>query len=328
MDRAVVSDVAGRAAAFGAVVAVSALDLGFYAVVVTAGIGALVTLCVTYALSRPLVRVSFSGDRIVWRELLVAALPLGLALAINEVYFRADTFIISLYRSYEDVGIYALAYRVLELLAVFPAVFMNSVFPLLSRYLAESAERARRTVDVAADVLVAVGLPLAAGGVAVAPHIVRLVGGHDFRDAADPLRLLLFAGALAFVSGLFGYALIAAGRQRAALWLNVVALAFNVGLNLALVPPLGVDAAAAIAIASEVVLLAGGYVLVRRHVGLSPRFALLPKALAAAAAMGAVLWLLRDWSLALLLPLGVAVYGGLLYALGGIDRRMLAELRT
>ena len=93
-------------------------------------------------------------------------------------------------------------------------------------------------------------------------------------------------------------------------------------------PSLGVNAAAAIAVASEVVLLGGGYALVRRHLGLSPRLALLPKALAAAAAMGAVLWLLRDWSLALLLPLGVAIYGGLLYALGGVDRAALAELRA
>ena len=37
----------------------------------------------------------------VWRTLLEAALPLGLALAINALYFRADTLIISLYEPYD-----------------------------------------------------------------------------------------------------------------------------------------------------------------------------------------------------------------------------------
>ena len=42
-------------------------------------------------------------------------LPLGLALAINQLYFRADTLIISLYEPYDQVGLYTLAYRILEL---------------------------------------------------------------------------------------------------------------------------------------------------------------------------------------------------------------------
>ena len=68
--------------------------------------------------------------------------------------------------------------------------------------------------------------------------MVELVGGADFDGAATPLRILLAAGALAWVNGVFGYALIAKERQASALWLNVAALVFNVGLNLALVPAL------------------------------------------------------------------------------------------
>ena len=54
MGRAAVSDVAGRAAAFGALAAVAALDLGFYAVVATAVLGAAVALAVSWGLVRPL----------------------------------------------------------------------------------------------------------------------------------------------------------------------------------------------------------------------------------------------------------------------------------
>jgi O-antigen/teichoic acid export membrane protein len=330
MGRAAVSDVAGRVAAFAALAAVAALDLGFYAVVATAAVGAGASLCVSWVLVRPLARPRLGAGRAPWRPLLAAALPVGATLAVTEIYFRADTFIISLFRDYDEVGAYSLAYRVIELLAVFPAVVMTSVFPLLSNYLAQggSRERARVTIDAAGDVFLAVALPIAAGGLVVAPQVVELVAGEGFGEAADPLRLLLFAGALAAVSGLFGYALIAAGRQASALRLSLAALVLNLALNFALVPPLGVDAAAAVALGSELLMVAGGLWLVRRELGLRPRFRIAWRALAAAAAMAAVLALVPAESLLVLLPLGIAVYAAALLALGGIDRRALDALRA
>ena len=48
-----------------------------------------------------------------------------------------------------------------------------------------------------------------------------MIGGADFDGSATPLRILLAAGALGLVNGVFGFALIAKERQVAALWLNV-----------------------------------------------------------------------------------------------------------
>jgi O-antigen/teichoic acid export membrane protein len=329
MGRAAVSEVLGRASAFAALALVAALDLGFYAVVATAAVGAAVALAASWVLVRPLATPLLQARRDTWRPLLVAALPVGAALAVTEIYFRADTFIISFFRDYDEVGAYSLAYRVVELLAVLPAVLMTSVFPLLSRYLGSAGDRARAavTIDAVGDVFLAIGLPIAAGGLVVAPQVIELVAGDGFAQAADPLRILLFAGALAAVSGLLGYALIAGGRQASALRLALVALAFNLVLNVALVPGLGIDAAAAVAVASEVVMVAGGLWLVRRELALSPRFGIAWRVAVAAAAMAGVLALVPSDSLAVLLPLGLIVYGAALFAVGGVDRRALEALR-
>jgi len=55
------------------------------------------------------------ADPSVWKMLVLAALPLGLALTLNEIYLRADTLIISLYRTDREVGLYGLAWRIYEL---------------------------------------------------------------------------------------------------------------------------------------------------------------------------------------------------------------------
>jgi O-antigen/teichoic acid export membrane protein len=327
MDRAVVADVLGRAVSFAALVVVVTLDLGFYPVVATAAAGALVTLVVTWAIVRREARPRPRAEREVWRSLLVMALPVGAALAVSEVYFRLDTLLVSVFRPYDEVGLYSLSYRMVELIGILPAIVMTSVFPLLARYLQESRELAARAVDAAGDLFVAVGAPIAAGGLVVASDLVRLVGGDEFADAAGPLRLLLFAVALAFVSGLFGHALIAGGRQGSALRLGVAALVFNLVLNLALIPEFGIEAAAAVALASELLLVAGGLVLVRRDLGLTPRFRLLWRAPAAAAVMAGVLALVSDLPLGVLVVLGAALYVAALWALGGLDRGRLAGLR-
>jgi O-antigen/teichoic acid export membrane protein len=323
MGRAVIGEVTGRAVALGLAIVVAALDLGFYAVMLAAGAGALVVLLVTWALTRPVAAVRFHADRAVWRSLLVASLPLGLALAINELYFRADSLIISLFEPFEQVGLYTLAYRMLEFALALGSIFLTTVFPLLSEAVAHDEPRALRLIQSSTDALVLLAAPLVAGGLVVAPQLVELVSGADFADAATPLRILLVAGALAWINGVFGFALVAKRRQLAALWLNLTALAVNVGLNLLLVPLYGIVAAAVVTVASELVIFAGSIRLMRRHFDFFPRLATLLPATAAAAVMAAVLWPLRDGPVLAVVALGAVVYAGIVYAVSPHSREVV-----
>jgi O-antigen/teichoic acid export membrane protein len=327
MGRAVVGEVAGRAFALGLTLLVAWLDLGFYAVMGAAAGGAAATLAVTWLTTRRLATLRFRAQPALWRPLLVVSLPLGLALAINEIYFRADTVIISLYEPYAEVGLYTLAYRILEFTLALGTIFLTTVFPLLSEAVSHDEPRALRTIQASTDLFVILGAPLVAGGLVLAPTVIELAGGSEFEDAATPLRVLLVAGALSWVNGVFGFALIAKGRQTSALWLNVSALAFNVGLNFLLIPRYGIVAAAAVTVASEALILAGSYLLMRRHFDFFPRPGTLVPAMVAAAAMGGLLWLLRDVSLAAVLPLAAALYAGLLYAISPRSREVLIGVR-
>jgi O-antigen/teichoic acid export membrane protein len=327
MSRAVIGDVVGRALGLGAAVLVATLDLGFYAVMGAAACGALGTLVVTWLATRHLAAVRFRIDPTVWRGLLAAAIPLGVALAINALYFRADTLIISLYEPYGQVGLYTLAYRILELALVVGTIFLNSTFPVLSAAVGRDEARARRTLQASTDLFVILGAPLIAGGLVLAPDIIDLAAGSDFADAATPLRILLVAGALAWINGVFGYALIAKERQLNALWLNVTGLVFNVALNLVLIPRYGIVVAAIVTVASELVILIGSYPLMRRYFDFFPFPRTLAPAIGAAAAMAGVLWLLDDAPLPVLVALGALLYGGLVWAISPTSREVVAGVR-
>jgi O-antigen/teichoic acid export membrane protein len=327
MARAVVGEVLGRGTALALVIVVAALELGFYAVLLAAIGGALCNLAVVWLLTHRLVRLRFRAEPPVWRRLLKAGLPLGLALAINALYFRADTLIISLYEPYEQVGLYTLAYRILEVGMVLGTVYLASVFPVLSESVVRDEARARRVIQTSSDLLVIMGLPLIAGGLVLAPQLVELAAGEDFEGAVEPLRILMFAAALGWLNGVFGYALIAVERQASALWLNAAGLTFNVGLNLVLVPRYGIVVAAIVTVASELLILAGSYPLMRRYYDFFPAPRTLPPAFFAGAVMAAVLWPLRDATLLLTVPLGLGVYCALLYATSPVSRSVVASVR-
>jgi O-antigen/teichoic acid export membrane protein len=279
-------------------------------------------------MTRRLTALRFRAETATWRPLLKASVPLGLALAINELYFRADTLIISLYEPYAQVGLYTLAYRLLEFALVFGTIFLTTVFPLLSEAVEHDEPRALRMIQASTDVCLILAAPLVAGGLVLAPQMVELAGGDDFAGAAEPLRILLLAGALSWVNGVFGFTLIAKERQLSALWLNVTALTFNVGLNLALVPRYGIVAAAVVTVASEILILVGSYPLMRRHLSFFPRPRTLPPALVAAAAMAGAMWVLRDVPLPVVLPLGVALYAAVLWAISPLSREVVTGIRA
>lgn len=327
MGRAVVGDVVGRLVALGLALLVAGLDLGFYPVMLAAGGGAIASLIVTRRLTRSLARIRLSFDTARWRALVVTGLPLGVALAINEVYFRADTFIISLTQSYEKVGNYTLAYRVLELTLIIGTVFLSSTFPVMADAVANDPPRARRLIQISTDALVILAVPLVAGGLVLATDIVSAAGGGHFLDAAEPLRVLLFAGALAWINGVFGFALISRDRQMSTLWLNVLALVFNVGLNIWLVPRHGIVVAAEITVASEVVILVGSFFLMRRHLHFFPVPRTLPAALVAAGVMYAALKLAPPAPILVSIPFGVFVYGALLWAISPLSRAVVLGMR-
>lgn len=324
MGRAAIAEVIGRAAAFLAVVAVVLLDLGFYAAIGAAGVGAAVTLVATWLLTRPLAELGFRAAPATWKRLLGASLPVGIALALNELYVRADTIIISLYRDIDEVGLYSLAYRILEVTGLLGTAFLTSVFPLMSRHAHGDRERFRQTVQGAWDTFVILGMPVAVCGAVLAPQIVELAGGSDFAGAAEPLRFLFSAGALAFVNGVIGYGLIATDRQRKALWLNVLGLATNVGLNLLLVPKHGIVAAAVITVSTELLVLAGGLWLSHRHLGFVPGLGVVPAAALAAGITGGVLLALPISTLAVLAPLAVVLYAGLVLTVSPRGRQLVA----
>jgi O-antigen/teichoic acid export membrane protein len=113
------------------------------------------------------------------------------------------------------------------------------------------------------------------------------------------------------------YVLIAINQQRFLTRAFIIGVTFNVVANLLLIPRYGYVAAAVTTILSEWSLLLPFYYSVRKNLCTVPWIDVFWRPVVASGAMGAVLWLIRDWGTLIILPLGAIVYFVVLGLVGG-----------
>jgi len=318
----------GMAAFTGAAVAGG---LGYRAVVIAIAAGYVVQALTMAAIALATgARVQYQHRTAI--KLMQVALPLGGVLLLNYLYFRLDVLLLSWMKSDIDVARYGLAYRVIEGLMVLPSYVMLALFPSIARSEDDPA-RLAALIGVAVAGLEAIGLLVAALPAIFSPQLVVFLGGQKYAAAAPCLAILSAALGISYVSGVYGNALMALGRQRTLFWLGIGPLGVNLLANLVLIPPLGPSGAAIAVVVSEVV----GLLLVRsyciRVVG-SPPGAPHLRILAAGLGLGVLaavkfaLPLHGRPVLTIVLggTLGAVVYAALLLRLGGLPAPIVDRL--
>lgn len=224
-----------------------------FAVAVAVGVG--LTL-VAYA--KQFGRVSFGIDATFARGLARQALPVAASSALRAVSYNFDILIIGLLYPALGVGLYGAAYRLLTLPLLGYATLSASLFPTLVRL--EPAAR-RRFMTVYGALVVISSLVVAALMRIGAADVLRLAAGARFEPAAPVLALLAVSIPLTAGAGVLRQLLLATDRQQYDLLVVVLGAVSNAGLNLLLIPRLGLAGAAIATISGEAVVLVAAVVV-------------------------------------------------------------------
>jgi O-antigen/teichoic acid export membrane protein len=203
-----------------------------------------------------------------------------------------------------------------------------ALFPRLARQAERDPAALRRTLRQALGYLLTLALPAAVATTALADWLIWLLAGPAFLpEAATALRVLIWFLPFSYLNGLLQFGLIALDRQRAITGAFAATTLFNLVANLLLVPTYGYLGAAAVTVASEVVLLVPLVLVARRALGSLGLPAVTWRPLVAGAGMVAVVLAangLGAWPAVLL---GGLAYLAVLLALGawGEEERRLAR---
>lgn len=212
-------------------------------------------LLALWALRRYVVRVRWRIDRTLWRPIVTAGVPIGIATVFFSLLLTFDSVLLGLLRESGDVGLYGAAFRLVETTMFLSWGLGGAMLPWFARQRESDPDAIVRGYELGLKALVALLLPFAVVLGLLARQIVELLYGEDYAAAVAPLRVLAALTVLYGVSYFTGSSLTARDRPASFARAAGVALVVNLGANAVLIPLFGPTGAATAAVASAAVLV-------------------------------------------------------------------------
>ncbi len=231
-----------------------------------------------------------------WRSMIRQGILAALISGLYILYARLDIVMLSLMTEFNSRGGYAIAVKLTDPQLLFVEAIMMAVYPVLSARFASDPAGFRFLIDKSLKAMLALGLPVALGLALLGPGIINvLFPDAEFAGTHRTLQIIVWRLPLLFAYAPINFALLASGRLKTLLAINLSGVIANLLLNLALIPVWKENGAAAATIVCHGGVL-GFYCLFRSRfynfkISLPDMFRLI----AALTAMAAALIAAQTW---------------------------------
>jgi len=253
--RNAVAEVVGAVATLAVVWVLATTRAGALPMLGATLLGAALALGISWRLAYRLVPFRPSFDRAIWRQFLIAGLPIAGAQILGMAMLRGDSLLLSFYQPARDVGLYGVPSKLFELATSIPYQFAGLMMPALTA----GARAGRQEFGTALRNAVDVGAVYGVGVILVlawfAPQILTLMAGAEFAAGAPALMIIAFAVALAGMTHILRFALVACERPRLVLIGDSIACACAFTAYFALIPRYSFVGAAIGTVVAEVAAL-------------------------------------------------------------------------
>ena len=273
-----------------------------------------------------------------WPELFLGALPFGVSGIASVLRQRFDTVLMSFVLTDAEVGWYNVPWTLINMTLLLAQSLAVSLYPSMVRSYNEEPSSLRRFVWRYMKYLLILCLPISVGGTLLAERIIITLYEETFIRSVPVLRIMLWALPSLFLLELLGRVSSTLQLERRRARIDVISAGVTVGLNLLLIPTLGIVGAALALLGGWTVRLIQYWVLIGSDRLTNHRWDAMARVGVAAAAMGAVVFVLQGMGafgpidsklgLVALIGIGAGVYAALLLILGVIDQKEIAFLRT
>lgn len=325
MDKMAFVELGGKLLQVGLVWLFISGGFDFLFIAATVLVALMFNATLAYLLSRRYVHMCLSVDVLFWKKFLKESLPLGATAIITFAYFKFDTILLSIWQSQAEVGIYNVAYKIIENLVFFPAMLVGLILPLLSRYIYTNRAYFEEIAGKTSKVFLVLITPLVVGTWFLAPEIVHIISGGDFAESVPVLRVLILALACIFFGNYFNMLLIVSNAQKKLMVALLCIASVNIIVNVIIIPKYSYMGAAYTSLLTELLVALVSGILVYRHIRYIPSFEHAGRIFLAGMIMAFTLYLLSANSFILA---GVAASVVYVLALALFNAVSLREIRS
>ena len=214
MKRTVLAEIASRLVLILTVFLSLYFNLGLTGILVATVLSAAMNFLLHYLFACHFITIRPEFEWVIWKKIIEKSWPLAITIILNLIYLRADTLILSLFKSSSEVGLYGAAYRVIDVLTTVPFMFAGIILPILTAaWLENNKETFKNVLQKSFDFMALIAIPLIFGSQLLAEPVMRYVAGSDFSRSGEILKYLILAVAAIFLGTIFSHAVIALDKQ-------------------------------------------------------------------------------------------------------------------
>ena len=178
------------------------------------------------------------------KEILSTSYPMMLSSSILLLMAWADTIMIGIFKTEVDVGFYNVALK----LAMLASIILGSVNSILAPKISETfnnnkIDEFKVLIKQSTRIIFFISLPILIV-LFLFPEFLLSLFGQEFVIAKTTLLILLIGQAVNAMSGSVGLILQMTGKEKVYQNILLIALVFNIMLNLFLIPKFGIEGAA------------------------------------------------------------------------------------
>lgn len=215
MERDAISENISRVVLLLGIIIVKKIDAGLNGVLLVISISAFINFLSHYILALKFAVIKLAWDFSLWKEIFYKSWPLALTIVLNLVYLRADTLILSIFKSSEEVGFYGMPYKIIDVLATIPFMFAGLILPIITAaWLENKKDYFKKILQKSVDFMIIMAVPIVIGLQFVSKEIIVLIAGPEFVPSGLILQILIFSVAAVFIGVMFSHAVIALDKQK------------------------------------------------------------------------------------------------------------------
>jgi O-antigen/teichoic acid export membrane protein len=214
---------------------------------------------IVLALSLSMIYLKKEGSMLHWQwdslvatRLLKYSWPLVPASLMIAVYLKIDQVMIKEMLGPEQVGYYAAAVKLSEAWYFIPVAITTSLFPAIVNAKQASEKVYTDRMQKLYDLMVWMALVIAVPATFLSEWVINTLYGPTFIASATVLSLHIWAGIFVFLGVASSRWYLTENLQKLFFYRSLTGVVINIGLNLLLIPRLGINGAAIATIISQV----------------------------------------------------------------------------
>jgi len=180
--------------------------------------------------------------------------PLMLSGAATFIYMKIDQVMIGRALNAESVGLYAAAIKLSEVWYFIPSIICTSLFPAIVNARQTSLETYRRRLKNLYLLMGLLALAIAMVISLAAQPLVAWLFGSTYALSVPILQIYIWSGIGIFIGSAVNQYLIAENLVKTVFFFSILGMIVNVGLNLVLIPQIGLLGAALASLISYVAM--------------------------------------------------------------------------